>query len=215
MARSADPAKNEKGSSRESGKNPGFTKKGRKAMTRNEAEELLRKYVKNERMLDHSIASEAVLRALARRLGRDEERWGLAGLLHDIDIEVVGGDLSRHGLEAERILMEAGIDPEIVAAVKSHNEAVCGAARNTELQHALAAGETITGLIVATALVYPDRKIASMKVKSITKRMKEKAFAASVNRDTIRECEKIGLLLDEFVEISLGGMREIADRIGL
>jgi len=184
-------------------------------MTRNEAEELLRKYVKNERMLDHSIASEAVLRALARRLGRDEERWGLAGLLHDIDIEVVGGDLSRHGLEAERILTEAGIDPEMVAAVKSHNEAVCGAARNTELQHALAAGETITGLIVATALVYPDKKIASVKVKSITKRMKEKAFAASVNRDTIRECEKIGLPLDEFVEISLGGMREIADRIGL
>ena len=184
-------------------------------MTRNEAEELLRKYVKNERMLDHSIASEAVLRALARRLGRDEERWGLAGLLHDIDIEVVGGDLSRHGLEAERILTEAGIDPEMVAVVKSHNEAVCGAARNTELQHALAAGETITGLIVATALVYPDKKIASVKVKSITKRMKEKAFAASVNRDTIRECEKIGLPLDEFVEISLGGMREIADRIGL
>ena len=184
-------------------------------MTRNEAEELLRKYVKSERMLDHSIASEAVLRALARRLGRDEERWGLAGLLHDIDIEVVGGDLSRHGLEAERILTEAGIDPEMVAAVKSHNEAVCGAARNTELQHALAAGETITGLIVATALVYPDKKIASVKVKSITKRMKEKAFAASVNRDTIRECEKIGLPLDEFVEISLGGMREIAERIGL
>jgi len=184
-------------------------------MTRNEAEELLRKYVKSERMLDHSISSEAVLRALARRLGRDEERWGLAGLLHDIDIEVVGGDLSRHGLEAERILTEAGIDPEMVAAVKSHNEAVCGAARNTELQHALAAGETITGLIVATALVYPDKKIASVKVKSITKRMKEKAFAASVNRDTIRECEKIGLPLDEFVEISLGGMREIADRIGL
>ncbi len=184
-------------------------------MTRNEAEELLRKYVKSERMLDHSIASEAVLRALARRLGRDEERWGLAGLLHDIDIEVVGGDLSRHGLEAERILTEAGIDPEMVAAVKSHNEAVCGAARNTELQHALAAGETITGLIVATALVYPDKKIASVKVKSITKRMKEKAFAASVNRDTIRECEKIGLPLDEFVEISLGGMREIAGRIGL
>ncbi len=76
-------------------------------------------------------------------------------------------------------------------------------------------GETVTGLIVATALVYPDRKIASVKVKSITKRMKEKAFAASVNRDTIRECEKIGLPLEEFVEIALGAMQEIAGRIGL
>ena len=184
-------------------------------MTRDEAEELLKRYVKNERMLDHSYASEAVLRALARRLGRDEEKWGLAGLLHDIDIEVVGGDLARHGLEALPILTEAGIDPEIVDAVQMHNEMVSGTVRTTEFQHALAAGETITGMIVATALVYPDRKIASVKVKSITKRMKEKAFAASVNRETIRECEKIGLPLDEFVEISLGAMQGIAGRLGL
>lgn len=184
-------------------------------MTRSEAEALLKRHVKNERMLDHCYASEAVLRAMARRLGRDEEKWGLAGLLHDIDIEAVGGDMARHGCEAERILAEAGLDSEIIDAVKMHNEAVCAAPRQTEFQHALAAGETLTGLIVATALVYPDRKIASVKVKSITKRMKEKAFAASVNRDTIRECEKIGLPLEEFVEISLGAMRGIADRLGL
>lgn len=184
-------------------------------MTRDEAEELLKRYVKNERMLDHSYASEAVLRALARRLGRDEEKWGLAGLLHDIDIETAGGDLTRHGLEAVRILREAGIDPEIVDAVQMHNEMASGTVRNTEFQHALAAGETLTGMIVATALVYPDKKIAGVKVKSITKRMKEKAFAASVNRETIRECEKIGLTLEEFVEISLGAMQGIAERLGL
>jgi putative nucleotidyltransferase with HDIG domain len=179
-------------------------------MTRDDAEELLKKYVTNERMLDHSFAAEAVLRSLARRLGRDEEKWGLAGLLHDIDIEVVGGDLTRHGCEAVRILTEAGIDPE-----KMHNEAVCGTARHTEFQHALAAGETVTGLVVATALVYPDKKIAGVKVKSITKRMKERAFAASVNRETIRECEKIGLSLDEFVGIALAAMQGIAGRLGL
>ena len=184
-------------------------------MTRDDAEDLLKKYVTNERMLDHSFAAEAVLRALARRLGRDEEQWGLAGLLHDIDIEVVGGDLTRHGCEAVRILTEAGIDPEIVDAVKMHNEAVCGVARSTEFQYALATGETVTGLVVATALVYPDKKIAGVKVKSITKRMKERAFAASVNRETIRECEQLGLSLDEFVEISLGAMREIAGRLGM
>jgi putative nucleotidyltransferase with HDIG domain len=184
-------------------------------MNRDEAEELLKRYVKNERMLDHSYASEAVLRAVARRLGRDEEKWGLAGLLHDIDIEVVGGDLARHGLEAVQILTEAGIDPEIVDAVKMHNEKLCGTQRSTEFQHALAAGETVTGLVVATALVYPDRKIAGVKVKSITKRMKEKAFAASVNRETIRECERIGLPLDEFVGIALSAMQQIAGRLGL
>src|SRR3989339_1717601 len=101
-------------------------------MTRDEAEVLLKIHVKNERMLDHSYASEAGLRALAGRLGKDEEKWGMAGLLHDIDIEAVGGDLTRHGCEAEKILTEAGLDPALVDAVKMHNEAVCGGARGTE-----------------------------------------------------------------------------------
>jgi putative nucleotidyltransferase with HDIG domain len=184
-------------------------------MTRDVAEALLKKYLQNERMLAHSYAAEAVLRALARRLGRDVEQWGLAGLLHDIDIEVVGGDLTRHGIEAERLLTGAGIDPEVVEAVKRHNERACGLERCSELQHALAAGETVTGLIAATALVYPDRKLAGVKIKSVTKRMKEKAFAVSVNRDTIRECEKIGLPLDEFVGIALMAMQDIAPRLGL
>ena len=117
-------------------------------MTRDEAEVLLKIHVKNERMLDHSYASEAVLRALARRLGKDEEKWGMAGLLHDIDIEAVGGDLTRHGCEAVRILTEAKIDPEIVDAVKMHNESICGVARSAEFQHALAAahaGQPVVG----------------------------------------------------------------------
>ena len=184
-------------------------------MTRDEAMALLKRHVRNERMLDHSFAAEAVLRALARRLGRDEQKWGLAGLLHDIDIEAVEGDLARHGLEAQRILAEAGLDPEIVDAVKMHNERVCGVPRSTPFHHALAAGETITGLILATTLVYPDKKIAGVKVKSITKRMKEKAFAASVNRETILECEKLGLPLEEFVAISLAAMQEISAELGL
>lgn len=184
-------------------------------MTRDEAEELLKSHVKSERMLAHSLASEAVLRALARRLGRDEEAWGLAGLLHDIDIEAVEGDLNRHGLEAAPILKKAGVADEIAEAIVMHNEAVAGKVRNTELQHALAAGETITGLITAVTLVYPDKKIAGVKVKSVTKRMKEKAFAASVNREIIRECEKIGLNLDEFAGIAVTAMQGIADRIGL
>jgi len=184
-------------------------------MTRDEAEELLKTHVKSERILAHSLASEAVLRALARRLGRDEEAWGRAGLLHDIDIEDVGGDLNRHGLEAAPILSKAGVADEIVEAIKMHNETAAGELRHTELQHALAAGETITGLITAVTLVYPDKKIAGVKVKSVTKRMKEKAFAASVNREIIRECEKIGLSLDEFAGLAVAAMQEIADRIGL
>lgn len=184
-------------------------------ITRDEAVELLNKYIKNERMLNHCYASEVVMRALAHRLGRDEEKWGLTGLLHDLDVELVNADLNIHGIETEKILNERGIEPEIVEAIVMHNEFLTGKKRYTELQHALAAGETITGLIVATTLVYPDKKIASVKPKSVIKRMKEKAFAASVNRDNIMECDKIGIPLDEFVEICVNAMKGISGQLGL
>jgi uncharacterized protein len=184
-------------------------------LNREEALAMLKEYVTNENMIKHSLASEAVMAALAERLGEDREKWGLAGLLHDIDIEVVDGDLDRHGLEAERILTEKGVDKEIVRAIKLHNEKACGEKREETFHHALAAGETITGLIIATTLVYPDKKINSVKPKSIKKRMKEKAFAASVNRDNIMECEKLGMDIDEFSRICLSAMQGISDDLGL
>ena len=184
-------------------------------MTIEQAEELLKNYVTNTKMLYHCYSSEAVMRGLARRLGRDEEKWALAGLLHDIDVEVTNADPKTHALEAVEILREAGIDEEIIDAVKMHNEEATGLPRTTEFQHALAAGETITGLIYATALVYPDKKIADVKPKSVTKRMNQSAFAASVRREHIRECEEIGIPLNEFAEIALDAMKGIADKIGL
>jgi len=97
-----------------------------------------------------------------------------------------------------------------------HNEVVTGGRkRETRFQHALASAETITGLIVATTLVYPDKRLASVKTKSVVKRMKEKAFAASVNRDIIMECEVIGIPLNEFAELSISAMLGISDRLGL
>jgi len=184
-------------------------------ITRNEAIELLNQHIRNEKMLSHCYASEAVMRALARRLGEDEEKWGIAGLLHDLDLEIVNDDLTIHTHETDRILSERGFDPEIIDAIKMHNETAWGMKRNSVFHHALAAGETITGLIIATTLVYPDKKLASVKTKSVTKRMKEKAFAASVNRDTVMECEKLGLPLDEFAEICLWAMKDISDQLGL
>ncbi len=104
---------------------------------------------------------------------------------------------------------------EVVDAIKMHNEEATGLDRTTEFQHALAAGETITGLITATALVYPDKKLSSVKTKSITKRMKEKAFAASVSRENIMECELIGIPLPEFATLSLAAMTGISEELGL
>lgn len=184
-------------------------------ISRKEAVDLLNQYIKNERMRNHCYASEAVMRGLAKRLGEDEEKWGIAGLLHDLDIELVEGNLQQHTQETEKILVGKDVDAEIIDAIKRHNEEVWGSKRESIFHHALAAGETITGLIVATALVYPDKKVASVKKKSVVKRMKEKAFAASVNRDTIMECQALGLTLDEFTDICLHAMTEIADQLGL
>ena len=184
-------------------------------MNRDEALELVRTYIKNENMVKHCLASEAVLRAVAKRLGRDPEKWGLAGLLHDLDVEITNADLKVHVLKTVEILKEKGIDPEIIEAIRLHNEYAHGDKRTEEFHHALAAGETITGLIIATTLVYPDKKLASVKPKSIVKRMKERAFARSVDRDIIRECELIGIPLPEFAELSLRAMQGISDELGL
>ncbi len=175
--------------------------------------ELLSKHVSNPKMIAHCIASEAVLKALARKFGEDEDIWGIAGLLHDIDVEITNGDSKKHALVGAEMLTNE-LPPEAVDAIRMHNEFATGQQRTTRFQHALAAGETITGLIFATAMVYPDKKIESVKVKSITKRMKEKMFAASVNRETIMECEKIGIPINEFAEISLAALLPIAAELG-
>ena len=184
-------------------------------MKREEALDLLREYVKNENMIKHCLASEAVMSALAERLGEDREKWALAGLRHDLDVEITDADLKIHGLKTVEILREKGIDPEIIEAIRLHNEDAHQDKRTSVFHHALAAGETITGLITATALVYPDKKLASVKTKSITKRMKEQAFARSVNRDIIRECELIGIPLPEFAALSLEAMQGIHEELGL
>jgi uncharacterized protein len=183
-------------------------------INRKEAIKLLEENISSENMLKHCYASEAVMRAIARRLGRDEEEWGLAGLLHDIDVEITHADPHTHGPYAEKLL-KGKISDEALDAIVMHNEVATGKERTLEFQHALAAGETITGLITATALVYPDKKIASVKPKSITKRMKQKAFAASVKRENILECEKIGIPLPEFAELTLNAMKEINQILGL
>jgi predicted hydrolase (HD superfamily) len=183
-------------------------------ITREEAIKLLDENISSENMKKHCYASEAVMRALAGRLGRNEDEWGLAGLLHDIDVEITNADPYTHGPYAEKIL-KGIISNEMLDAIVMHNEVATGKSRQTEFQHALAAAETITGLITATALVYPGKKIAGVKTKSITKRMKEKAFAASVKRENILECENIGIPLNEFAELSLNAMKDIDVLLGL
>ena len=184
-------------------------------ITRTEALELVRSHLKSEHLINHSLASEAVLRAAAEQLNADRELWGLAGLLHDLDSESQP-ELATHTTETVAILKEKGVHPEIVEAIRLHNlTAWPGEKRTTPFHFALAAGETITGLIVAAAMVVPERKLAAVKVKSVQKRYKEKALARGADREIIAECEAAGIPLAEFCRMSLAAMQEIARDIGL
>ena len=184
-------------------------------ISREKAVELVRRHIHNDNLFKHCLASEAVLRAMAEHMGEDEDKWCLAGLLHDLDSET-HPDLAVHTRETVRILTEKGVDPEIIEAIRLHNpEAYPGDTRTTVFQHALAAGETITGLVIATALVQPDKKLASVKPKSVRKRMKEKAFARGANRETIMECEIIGIPIADFCTLSVTAMQKIADSLGM
>lgn len=182
---------------------------------RDEAMALMEQYIAQDNLRCHCLATEAIMRCLAGRLGADADLWGMAGLLHDLDYADTKDDMQRHGLVTEAVLKEKGVSPAVTDAIKSHNAANLGLQRATPFEHALVAAECITGLIVATALVYPDKKLASVKPSSIVKRMKQKEFARSVNRDHIRECELVGIPLDQFAQLSLEAMRTISGRLGL
>lgn len=184
-------------------------------MDRNKALSLLRNYLKNENLIKHCLASEAVMSALALRLGADPQLWGLTGLLHDIDVELTQGDSKRHTIEAEKILSAEGLSSQLIEAVKMHNEAASGMERKEPYHIALAAGETMTGLIIACALVLPDKKLSSVKVSSVLKRMKDKRFAAGASREIIMECEKIGINIEEFSQICLKAMQDISSELGM
>ncbi len=184
-------------------------------MDRDAALTLLKSHIQQDNLIKHCLAAEAVMRHLARRLGYDEDMWGLAGLLHDLDYNATKDDMARHGLHTAEVLEGLGVSPEIIAAIKAHNAEHLGLARQTPIDFALTAGETVTGLIVAVALVYPDKRLRSVKPSSVAKRMKEAHFARTVNREHIMLCERLGLSLPEFVEISLKAMAAIDSELGL
>ncbi|MFH1727965.1 MAG: HD domain-containing protein [Pseudomonadota bacterium] len=185
---------------------------------REEARNLLKKYLKDPKLLDHCRESEVVLEAIAKELGEDAETWALAGLLHDIDLEVINHDFTKHGLQALDILKEEGYElPEISKAIACHAENLGYTTykRESKLDYALAAGENATGLIYAYALMRPNKNLDGANAKSLTKKFKDRHFAASVDRGLINDIEKIGLDRKHFFEIALEAMKSISDEIGL
>lgn len=183
-------------------------------MDRSEALKAIRANVKNENLIRHMVATEAIMRALAKHFGENEDEWGIAGLLHDIDVEATGGDMTTHSKRGAEMVKELGCDEAICHAILAHNE-THGAVCESLLDKALFCADPITGLITAGALVRPDKKLAGVEAKSIRKRFKEKSFAAGANRENIAKCSEIGLELDAFIELGLEAMKGVAGDLGL
>ncbi len=154
------------------------------------------------------------MRGLARRLGEDEERWGLAGLMHDLDYDETKGEPEHHSLISANMVEEMGFDDEIVDAVRAHNE-YHGLPRETLMARALYAADPLTGLIVAAALISPERTLDAIDAKFVLNRFHEKSFARGANREVIEACSEVGLSLEEFIELSLESMRGISGDLGL
>jgi len=177
---------------------------------------LLEKHIITENLKKHTLATEAVMRKLAMRLGQDPDLWGLVGLAHDIDFDETKDTPERHTLVGAEILRSHGVPEEYVKAIVSHNEKTPGwTPRSSALEHGLAASEAITGLVVAVALVMPDKKLASVKPSSVKKRMGQTAFARNVDRTAILECEKIGAPIEEFCALAVEAMQGVSSELGL
>ncbi len=174
--------------------------------------DLLKKYVKDEKLIKHCIATAAIMRELASELGEDENLWYKIGILHDIDYEIVQGDMNKHGLVAEEILRKEGVEEEVIEVVKRHNHLLFGDYEKP-VEIALQAADSISGLIIACALV-KGGKITEVTPKTVRKKFKEKSFAAGCDRNRIKMIEKL-MDLEKFYEIAIRALTKVKDDLGL
>ena len=183
-------------------------------MTRDEALKLVKEKVQNQKLIKHCLAVEAIMKAMAEKLNQDVLNWSLTGLLHDIDYEETKDKPEEHSLVGGKILEDLGLIKHIVQAVKAHNE-IHGLPRESLMAKVLSAVDPLSGLITASALILPSKKLADVQPDSILKRFKEPRFAAGANRQAIQSIEAIGLTLEQFITVSLKAMQEISNDLGL
>ncbi len=182
--------------------------------TRDEAFSFLKEYNKNEGLIKHAFAVEAVMRYCARKRGEDEEKWGIIGLVHDLDYEQFP---QQHCRKTEEILTSHNWPAEYIRAILSHGYGLCTDVEpKSEMEKVLYAVDELVGLVAATALVRPSKSVMDMEAKSVKKKWKEKSFAAGVNRDVIEKgAAMLGVELTSLIEDVIMGMRDVADQIGL
>jgi len=185
-----------------------------KVPTRKDAFKLLTEYNKNESLIKHALAVEGVMRYVARKRGEDEEKWGIIGLVHDLDYEQFPDE---HCRKSGEILRTHSWPEEYIHAVVSHGWGICSDVEpQTEMEKVLYAIDELTGLVVTTALVRPSKGVMDLKAKSVKKKWKDKRFAAGVDRSIIEKgAEMLGVDLTELITDTIMGMREVAEEIGL
>jgi predicted hydrolase (HD superfamily) len=192
-------------------------------MSRDEAYKILTKYLKNKNLIKHCLAAEAAMKGIYKQLTphdaqspEEEAKWGITGLLHDADYELSKDQPKLHGLLLFEKEPPHAIPQEITHAIKAHNYQNTGIMPETQLDWAIATCDQLTGLIVAAALIHPEKKLAPITTDFILKRFNEKSFARGANRDSIKLCEeKLDIPLNKFIEITLESMQEIHESLGL
>ena len=186
-------------------------------LTRDEAWAIVTEHTQSDSLLRHMLAVEAAMRAYAPRFGGDPDLWGVVGLLHDFDYEQYPDvAVEGHPVVGSKILRERGVPEEIIRGILAHAEEITGVKPETPLEKTLVAVDELTGFIVAVALVRPSKSVLDVKLKSIKKKWKDKAFAAPVNRQEIEHAaENLGLPLDEHITVVLDAMKQSADVLGL
>jgi len=183
-------------------------------VNRTEALTVLKENLKNKNLFNHSLAVEVVMRRLAQYFGEDVEKWGLAGLLHDIDYDRTKDTPEIHSIEGAEMLSELGLSEDIIYAVKAHNPSH-ELPRESLMDKALYAADPLTGLIVAGALIKPEKKLSAIDVPFLLNRFNEKSFARGANRETMKTCSEMGFSLEEFIGLGLEAMQEIAADLNL
>jgi len=185
-----------------------------KIPTREEAYQLLTEYNQSDSLIKHALAVEGVMRYFARKRGEDEEKWGVIGLVHDLDYEQFPEE---HCHKSEEILKEKGWPEEYIRAVVSHGWGLCSEVEpQTELEKVLYSIDELTGLVVTTALVRPSKSVMDVKVKSVKKKWKDKRFAAGVDRSIIEKgAQMLGMEMSDLIADTIAGMQEVAEEIGL
>ncbi len=190
-------------------------------MKREQAFKLVKEKIKNKNLVSHCLAVEAIMKSLAEELNNragnhdnDIEKWAMTGLVHDIDYDQTAKEPGKHSIIGSEILKDLGFDDDIVYAVKVHNQ-IHGFPFSNDMDKSLYAADPISGLIVAAALIRPEKKLKAVSADSVLKRYGEKAFARGANREQIMACEELGITLEDFIKIALKSMQKIDKELGL